>query len=241
MMEQCPDLYSLIPTWHEYGMTTLTGLYGKERMTAETVVHLNAKTFKTVYFENKGDGKFEARDMNNELQISSVYGMLVADFNRDGFLDLLSHGNYYHPETETNRQDASVGQLLLGNGDGTFRPISARESGFFSELDAKALAWIQIGTQNDVAILGSNNNGPMVAFNYLNKTNLPAIFPKDGDRYGIIEGKDGSKTRVEFYKGSGYLSQSAAPVLVPANTSAVKFYNAAGEARVVFPTLNASR
>jgi hypothetical protein len=235
--EQCPVTFDAIKNWDEYGQTTLMDLFGEERMNSARTV-ANAKTFETMYFENLGNGQFQARKLNNQLQISSVYGMLVADVNRDGNLDLLTHGNYYYPEVETNRQDASVGQLLLGNGDGSFRVVNSRESGFFSPLDAKALVWI--GQANgEAVVLGSNNNGPMVSFKHIEAGST--VWAAGGDVWGEIEHRDGSKTRLEFPAGSSYLSTSAHPVIVPTDARKVTVYNQAGESRTIWPSLSASR
>ena len=65
-------------------------------------------------------------------------------------------GNLYTSEVETTRNDASYGKLLLGNGDGTFKPSSFSESGFYIKGDTKDIQKLII--KNGIAIIAANNN-----------------------------------------------------------------------------------
>lgn len=239
MVEQCPGLLTKIPTWDAYGKSTIFDLFGKEAM-ENARQHLNAQTFRTTYFRNDGNGHFSAQKIHNMLQVSTVYGMVVADLNRDGNLDLITQGNYYYPEVETNRQDASVGQILLGNGDGSFRALSTLQTGFLSPLDAKSLVWIHPSVDAEPLLLSSNNNGPVLAHRFAGSKG-PIVYPAPGDRYGEIVGEGGRITRLEFALGNGYLSSGLQPVFVPEKASAVRFYDASGNVREVWPRLQASR
>ena len=238
VVEQCPIIDQTHKNWDAYGKATLMDLFGEDAM-KNARTHETASTFSTYYFSNNGDGTFSARPMNNELQISSVYGMLVADLNRDGNLDLVTHGNYYWPEVETNRQDASVGTVLLGKGDGTFEALNSVQSGFFSPLDAKSLAWIPIGRRNKLSVLGTNNNGPAMTFDYLGEGRT--VMATAGDIAGMIEHRDGSRTRLEFPQGCGYLSQTTHPIMVPADAQRIKVIDASGNERLLWPSTQASR
>jgi hypothetical protein len=82
------------------------------------------------YIENQGNGKFAMRPLPLRAQVSSIYGMVVYDVNGDGNLDLVYHGNFYNKESETERNDAFVGEVLLGDGKGNFTYLPSRESGF---------------------------------------------------------------------------------------------------------------
>jgi enediyne biosynthesis protein E4 len=239
MVEQCPVLLDKIPTWDAYGKSTIFDLFGKEAM-ENARQHLDAQTFRTTYFRNDGNGHFSAQKIHNLLQVSTVYGMVVADLNRDGNLDLITQGNYYYPEVETNRQDASVGQVLLGNGDGTFNALSTMQSGFLSHLDAKSLVWIKESNNNEPLLLSSNNNGPVLVHS-LKEAKGAFVYAEATDRWGEIVQSNGKVTRLEFPLGSGYLSQGAYPVWIPETASSIRFYNNSGQAREVWPALNASK
>jgi len=239
MVEQCPGLLQTMPTWDAYGRSTVYDLFGKEAMD-NARQHLDAQTFRTTYFQNEGNGRFSTKKMHNLIQVSSVYGMVAADINRDGNLDLISQGNYYYPEVETNRQDASIGLVLLGNGDGNFRALPSQQSGFLSPLDAKSLVWVPGGTDGAPLLVSANNNGPLKVHQLKNQAGA-VIYAGPTDIRGEISHSNGKVTKLEFPKGGGYLSQTAHAVFVPSTARSIQFFDAKGNARAVWPALQASR
>ncbi len=154
------------------------------------------------------------------------------DVNNDGNLDIVSHGNFYETEVETNTQDAGIGNVLLGNGDGTFTALHARFSGFYSPLNAKGLAQINIGKNNTPSIITTNSNNKMQVFslNYV-KTNVVLAA---NDNYAEITYSDGKIRRQELYTGSGYLSQSTRSIVVTDQVSKVTVYDNSGKSRIVY-------
>jgi enediyne biosynthesis protein E4 len=52
------------------------------------------------------------------------------------------------------------------------------------------------------------------------------------DAYAEIEMDNGSKQRVEFYYGSGYLSQSTRKIAIGPKVRSMKIYNTKGDVRV---------
>jgi len=122
-------------------------------------LHYQAWSFASVYIENKGNDEFELHRLPNEVQLSSINGIIAEDFNKDGHLDLAIAGNLFGSEVETTRNDASYGTVLSGNGKGEFTPLPYSESGFFLDGDVKALA--KIKTPNGMALLVGNNDAPL--------------------------------------------------------------------------------
>ena len=57
---------------------------------------------------------------------------------------MLLAGNDYSTEVETGRNDAGIGLFLIGIGDGTFKSVSAENSGFYIPGDVKAMEEITI-------------------------------------------------------------------------------------------------
>jgi hypothetical protein len=168
---------------------------------------LEATELRSIYIENKGGGRFDARPLPMPVQISPVFGMQTGDFNADGWRDVLLIGNSYAPETYSGWYDAGRGTILLGNGKGRFRAVPSAEAGLQIDGDAKGLAVLSTGAS--VSYLVTNTNGP-VQWLALRKNSQPAIGRlKPTETQSLIRHTDGRTERVEYYHGSGYLSQSS--------------------------------
>lgn len=231
MIEQMKGVEEIFPDWDSYGRAEVWDFYGKKRM-ENSKLHYKANSFYTSYIENLGNNKFQVKKLPNEAQISTTFGIVAMDVNNDGFLDIVSHGNFYETEIETNTQDAGIGNVLLGNGDGSFTPLPARNSGFYSCMNAKALALICVGINKTPVLITSNNNNKMEAFKLV--SNEKSIALNNNDAYVIITYTDGKKRRQELYTGSGYLSQNSKSVIINSQVAEVTVYDNKGTARSVY-------
>lgn len=77
---------------------------------------------------NRG-GRFEARPLPLEAQLTPATAAVVADFDGDGRLDLFLGQNISSTDMETGRLDSGVGLVLKGDGTGQFRSLTVLESG----------------------------------------------------------------------------------------------------------------
>jgi hypothetical protein len=143
---QMPFIKQKFPTYDAFGKATLDEIYGTENLF--TALHYKATNFASCYFENDGDGSFTVHRLSRQAQVSSVNGILIEDFNKDGHLDLVLAGNLYGSEAETPRNDAGIGLYLQGDGKGGFLPLPATESGLYIEGDVK-----------DIKFLGTSGTG----------------------------------------------------------------------------------
>ena len=234
LIEQIKDVETIFPDWHTYGQAEIWDFYGKKRM-ENSKLHYKANTFYSSYIENLGNNKFQVKRLPNDAQISSTFGIVAMDVNNDGNLDIVSHGNFYETEIETNTQDAGIGNVLLGTGDGHFTPLHARYSGFYSCLNAKALAVITLGTNKTPVLLSTNNNNKMEAFKLV--SNQKSVALNNNDAYAIITFTDGKKRRQELYTGSGYLSQNSKSVIVNDQVAEITVYDNKGNARSVYGSM----
>lgn len=123
---------------------------------------------------------------------------------------------------------------MLGDGKGNFRPLSIKESGFFSNKDAKALAIIYLGKNESPVLLGTNNNDKMFAYSFLsNMQSKIALTEKD--RFAEIYYKDGRKEKRENNIGSGYLSEGSKTIsFVPGLVDKVVVTDYLGQQRTTF-------
>tara|TARA_R110002049_G_scaffold232088_8_gene404655 strand:+ start:5686 stop:8970 length:3285 start_codon:yes stop_codon:yes gene_type:complete len=140
--QQIPSIKDKFKNYESFAEATLVDVYSEESL--EKALHYQVKSFASIYLENKGD-RFIVHQLPIEAQLSCINTFLVEDFDKDGYLDILTAGNLYSSEVETPRNDASYGLFLKGNGKGNFNPITALQSGLFAPGDTKDMAVIKFG------------------------------------------------------------------------------------------------
>ena len=109
------------------------------------------------------DGKgFQISALPEIAQISAVNDILTEDLNEDGFLDMILVGNMYAQETLFGRYDASLGTILLGDGQMNWRPLGPDETNFVVDGDARKVGQMTIGKKKSIIV--TQNNGPVLFF-----------------------------------------------------------------------------
>lgn len=152
--QQIPGIKQKFKNYDEFSQATLIDVYGKQNL--ENALHYQVKSFASIYLENQG-GTFKTHQLPVEAQFSSIQKVLVNDYDKDGKLDAIIAGNLHNSEVETPRNDASYGLFLKGNGNGTFKPTSVLESGFYAFGDVKEMSEITINNEQYI-IIGKNND-----------------------------------------------------------------------------------
>lgn len=226
--QQVPQIQEQFENYHSFASATLEDIYTPEKL--KQAEHFQATTFASSMLRNNQGAGFEVIPLPIEAQFSSVFGMVAHDFDLDGKLDLLLTGNFYAPEVETGRQDAGIGVLLKGDGEGRFTPLDALETGFISPGDARSLAMLYDGAFP--LLLIGNNDDQLQAYSYIHGTGKGGRF-QTGEIYAEMHFKDGSVQRVEQYRGSGYLSGSTGFVQIGPETEKLVFHRADGREREV--------
>ncbi|WP_461051948.1 VCBS repeat-containing protein [Spirosoma arcticum] len=186
-----------------YADKSLNDAFTSDDLDGATV--LRANELRSCYLENKGGGRFAMHPLPGLAQVAPVFGMQTGDFNGDGLPDALLTGNSYASETYSGWHDAGRGCVLLGDGRGHFRAVAPEMTGLHADGDAKALAALSTG--NEIVYLLSNNNGPVQLLKP--QKSIKPQPAKPGEVFRLVKHKDGRTQRVEFYYGSGYLSQSS--------------------------------
>lgn len=231
MTEQVPMLGEKFPLYKQFALATTDQVFGKEAL--EKALYLKATDFHSGVFINNGNGTFAFQPLPLEAQFSCLYGIVPIDVNLDGNIDLVAHGNFFSNETEVEKQDACIGLTLLGNGTGRFSLMPLRESGFFNNKDGKALALIFLGKEKRPAILGTNNNDAMFAYELNRKTAVLDLTHED--RFAELLFTNGSKQRWEVQLGSGYLSESSPRITFnPALVQKITVTDRTGQQRILF-------
>jgi hypothetical protein len=152
--QQIPAIKQKFQNYESFAEATLEDVYTEKSL--ETSLHYQVKSFASIYLENN-DGNFIVHKLPIEAQLSSINEILVNDFDKDGFLDVVVAGNLFVSEVETPRNDAGYGLFLKGNGKGEFESISANNSGLFVPGDVKAMGIIKKG-ENETFLIAAKNN-----------------------------------------------------------------------------------
>ena len=158
--QQIPAISAKFEDYNSFAEATLEDVYSEGDLSAS--LHYQAQTFASSYLENHGDESFTLHKLPNEVQLSSINGIVSGDFNNDNQLDMIVAGNLYNAEVETTRNDAGYGYLLLGNGDGYFIPVPYNESGIYIPHDTKDLK--KLKGKNGTLIIAANNNNVLTVF-----------------------------------------------------------------------------
>ncbi|MGB3781022.1 MAG: VCBS repeat-containing protein [Tunicatimonas sp.] len=178
LSDQMNPMRRRFPKYETYATTTFDELFTTTELEGAYV--LEAERLTTSYLENQGNGldgypTFTIRDMPTITQIAPVHRMITDDLNGDGHPDVLMVGNSYAPDMHVGRYDAFIGQALLGDGTGQFRPLTLSESGFYVDTDAKDIirlnrngkpTWVVASNDDSLRVLTKNPakaNGQEVA------------------------------------------------------------------------------
>lgn len=146
----------------DYAVATMDKVWPQKDL--DEALNLYMHTLETCWWENQ-NGTFIQRKFPIQTQVSTTQGIIVHDFNQDGFPDILMCGNKYGFEVETNQCNAGNGHLLLGDGQGNFTWKNNTLSGFWAMKEARDM--IMLRSPNDSkTIIVSNNNGPLDAFRW---------------------------------------------------------------------------
>jgi len=160
--QQIPALKKKFKGYDAFAISEVTDVYGEEEL-KNAEIHYLAKTFASAYLENNGAGQFNFVPLPNEAQFSSVNKILQMDVDADGTDEALLAGNLYAAEIETPRNDAGKGSLLRYGTNGSFLPVSSRESGLYLDGDVKDMALITVGGRKAV-VVGRNDQSPQLIY-----------------------------------------------------------------------------
>jgi hypothetical protein len=211
LTDQIVGFKKKLTRYHIYGAAVFSDLLSQE-MLKDALIY-KSTCFASSFVGNQGGGKFVIRPLPVEAQISPLFGMVATDINADNNLDLLAIGNSYAAETLSGFYDAGTGVCLLGKGDGSFKPATVTESGFRVDRDAKALGELSAAGNRRLWIATANQDSLRIFER--DASPLPVIRIHPGDVFAEITLQNGKVQRREFYKGSGYLSQSSNTFTVP--------------------------
>ncbi len=159
--QQLPHLKKKFPNYYSFAKASVKDVLGAQSI--RDAEKYNVYSFEHAVFMNE-NGKLKKQPLNRVTQLSAIDDILIDDLNKDGKIDLITAGNLYTSEVETPRADASYGNILLGEGDGSFKSIKTQSTSHFGEGDVKKI--IPINTSNGKLFLIVRNSGALKVFKF---------------------------------------------------------------------------
>jgi hypothetical protein len=226
MSEQMVSFRRLLTSYDKFGRSTINELVTKEQR-ADALV-LRATWFESSFIENTGNGTFEFHALPVEAQITPMFGSVAFDVNDDGNLDIISVGNSYASEPLTGFYDAGIGWIGLGDGRGNFTSLPSRESGFFVDTDAKAIASIVVKGKANFIVTSNQDSLKQFA----SEVSGRAIESQNNNIFWLTL-TNGTKRKQESYPGSSYLSQNSGAMWAGKNIVSIESEDWSGKRIVV--------
>lgn len=121
LMAQLPILKKQLTNYTAFAPFTFQDIFKPPML--QGVLEKKATCLASSVAWSRSEGDYELVALPLVAQFSSVFGIVVEDFNNDNHLDLLLAGNFYDARPDLGRYSASQGTLLLGDGAGNFQPI----------------------------------------------------------------------------------------------------------------------
>jgi enediyne biosynthesis protein E4 len=200
LAEELPGIKKQFPDHTSYANADMTTVLAALPRTNEVV--LSATNFNTGWWQNNGNFNFAWHALPVAAQLAPVYGVCAADFNADGFIDLLLNGNEFSMHPMHGRIDAMNGLLLQGDGTGGFKPLSIANSGVFIPGNGKAV--VSFPYLNTIAIWATQNSG--IGKLFINRVPVKTVAVSGAD-HALVQLKNGQQRKEEFYSNSSYQSQ----------------------------------
>lgn len=208
------------PTFRDFASASLDEIYG-DRL--KDTLHVKANHLESGVWMNRsgkdGELRFEWKAFPRIAQIAPVFGIVTSDFNFDGIVDLHVVQNFYSTQPETGMWRGGLSQLMLGNGDGSFRCVPTNESGLVIADDGKSSALVDLDGDGGLDLIASQNNGEVLAFKGQVSPFVLRVKGGIGARL-VFHYSDGESQVYEVQAGRGYLGQS--PAVIQAKSEGLK-------------------
>jgi enediyne biosynthesis protein E4 len=208
-----PFVRDRVKSYEAYGRAGLQEIYGEALEKAKV---LEVTTLSSMVFFNR-DGKFEARELPVEAQMSPVFGICIGDMDGDGHEDIFLSQNFFGVHGEESRLDAGRGVWLRGDGKGGLEAVPGQSSGVkiygegrgaaLCDYDGDGRVDLAVGQNGAETKLYRNAGGrPGLRVRLAGGVNNPAGI---GASIRLLGGGRKGAAR-EAQAGSGYWSQNSA-------------------------------
>jgi hypothetical protein len=159
MEDQLPSIKKANLKNEAYSKKPIQELFPEDLLSKSIVKELNYPS--SCVAINNGNGKFTFQKLPVMEQLSCVNVVHCIDVNGDGHVDLVIGGNQFGFLPQFERLDASLGDVLLNNGNGTFTWQDASRTGLKLRGEMRDIAEINSGGKKLLLFL-QNNEYPVL-------------------------------------------------------------------------------
>lgn len=154
LIDQIPSIKRRFETFTQYATTPFSRIFTPAELKGAFLG--NAFKLESVVLINQGGNGFLSEDLPEVAQFSTVNDIIVTDINGDSHRDLLLIGNNYAQETLFGRYDASMGVVLLGDGNLNWTSLPISLSGFNVSGDSRYMKMLR-SAHGATLVVGNNN------------------------------------------------------------------------------------
>lgn len=122
---------SRFPKYSDYAAINIESFFNEEDLKDALVI--TYQNFETSYLKNYKGKNLSLNPLPVEAQFSPVFGVLIEDFDDDLYPDILITGNSFAPSITLGWNDASIGVVLKGLGNGQFTALKTEVSGIYAD------------------------------------------------------------------------------------------------------------
>ncbi|UOB18807.1 VCBS repeat-containing protein [Abyssalbus ytuae] len=156
LVKQMPFLNKKFLSYADFAKAGITDLFSEEKLKSSYKKEVHELS--SCYFENTGNNKFKKHILPFMAQSSTIFDILIDDFNDDHFSDVLIVGNNYEISTQLGRLDALHGLILINDKKGFFKEIKHQD--FDIPGPARNIKTINIQGEKFIIVL-RNNDSPV--------------------------------------------------------------------------------
>lgn len=158
--------------FHEFGFFARSKFKDifPENFRKEAIIR-KVETFESVQLRNDGQGNYQIIPLPTELQFAPIFAFCAKDFNKDGYMDFVSGGNFSGFKPQIGQMTSSFMGYLTGNHRGDFDYVKPQKSGFMARDEVRDIQYIKVGNKD--CLLISNNNNALQLFSRV--VSQPAI------------------------------------------------------------------
>ncbi|GGD94831.1 VCBS repeat-containing protein [Planktosalinus lacus] len=160
LLSQMIMLRKRFTRYEPYAKATINEIFTPQELQGATI--FKANNLKHTLFKNTSGTSFTATSLPDYTQISVLNSAQTLDADKDGNKDLIVGGNFYGTDAEFGRYDASIGALLLGDGNLNFKVVPPAESGFVIPGNVQHITPITIGGEQYYWIVRNNDESSLL-------------------------------------------------------------------------------